>query len=260
MTTEVLPVLRSPMISSRWPRPIGVIASMALIPVCSGSCTGWRPMMPGAWTSMRRVCVGVDRALAVDGLAERVDHAAQQRVADGDRLDPAGRLDDLLLLELVDARRGRRRRSSPRRGSARGPSVPSSNSSSSLTAGAGQAGHARDAVADLDDAADLLGADLGGVLGDVPAQRLGDLARRRSSALPSTCSLLRQSRVWPYAGLSSQAPVCRCSRSASSRPRAVASTCRSPTSTSTPDSRSRVDGHLQLDRRAGQPRSATADS
>ena len=56
MATVVLPVLRSPMISSRWPRPIGVIASIALMPVCSGSCTGLRPMMPGAWISMRRSC------------------------------------------------------------------------------------------------------------------------------------------------------------------------------------------------------------
>src|SRR5918995_1721987 len=52
--TVVFPVLRSPMISSRWPRPIGVIASMALIPVCSGSCTGRRATMPGAWISRRR--------------------------------------------------------------------------------------------------------------------------------------------------------------------------------------------------------------
>src|SRR3954453_18804429 len=52
--TVVLPVLRSPMISSRCPRPIGVMASMALMPVCSGSCTGWRPTMPGACTSSRR--------------------------------------------------------------------------------------------------------------------------------------------------------------------------------------------------------------
>ena len=37
MATVVLPVLRSPMISSRWPRPIGVMASMALMPVCRGS-------------------------------------------------------------------------------------------------------------------------------------------------------------------------------------------------------------------------------
>jgi hypothetical protein len=35
----VLPVWRSPMISWRWPRPTGIIASMALMPVCMGSCT-----------------------------------------------------------------------------------------------------------------------------------------------------------------------------------------------------------------------------
>ena len=32
----VLPVWRSPMISSRWPRPIGIIPSIALSPVCTG--------------------------------------------------------------------------------------------------------------------------------------------------------------------------------------------------------------------------------
>src|SRR5215213_1343206 len=52
--TLVLPVLRSPMMSSRWPRPIGIMASMALMPVWSGSWTGLRPVMPGAWTSRRR--------------------------------------------------------------------------------------------------------------------------------------------------------------------------------------------------------------
>src|SRR5262245_57867830 len=51
----VLPVWRSPMISSRWPRPIGVIASIALIPVWSGSCTDLRATMPGAFSSTRRV-------------------------------------------------------------------------------------------------------------------------------------------------------------------------------------------------------------
>jgi hypothetical protein len=38
----VLPVWRSPMISSRWPRPIGIMVSMALMPVCIGSCTDLR--------------------------------------------------------------------------------------------------------------------------------------------------------------------------------------------------------------------------
>ena len=50
--TAVLPVWRSPMISSRWPRPMGIMASMALSPVCSGSFTGRRSTTPGARRSM----------------------------------------------------------------------------------------------------------------------------------------------------------------------------------------------------------------
>src|SRR3954447_21956398 len=52
----VLPVWRSPMISSRWPRPIGIIASIAFRPVCSGSFTGWRWTTPGALNSAGRFC------------------------------------------------------------------------------------------------------------------------------------------------------------------------------------------------------------
>src|SRR5260221_68382 len=50
----VLPVDRSPMISSRWPRPIGIIESTALRPVWSGWFTGWRSTTPGAPVSIRR--------------------------------------------------------------------------------------------------------------------------------------------------------------------------------------------------------------
>src|SRR5829696_7741458 len=50
----VLPVWRSPMISSRWPRPIGIIESIALRPVCIGSVTGWRWTTPGALNSAGR--------------------------------------------------------------------------------------------------------------------------------------------------------------------------------------------------------------
>src|SRR5262252_1513758 len=57
MAMAVLPVCRSPMISSRWPRPIGVIASMALIPVCSGSFTFWRCTTDGACSSRARCWV-----------------------------------------------------------------------------------------------------------------------------------------------------------------------------------------------------------
>src|SRR3954451_1306393 len=51
----VLPVWRSPMISSRWPRPIGIIESIALRPVCIGSLTGWRWTTPGALNSAGRI-------------------------------------------------------------------------------------------------------------------------------------------------------------------------------------------------------------
>ena len=54
MAIAVLPVLRSPMMSSRWPRPMGTIASTASRPVWTGSHTGWRSMMPGALNSMGR--------------------------------------------------------------------------------------------------------------------------------------------------------------------------------------------------------------
>ena len=53
IATADLPVWRSPMISSRWPRPTGTSASIALRPVCTGSCTDLRGMMPGAFTSTR---------------------------------------------------------------------------------------------------------------------------------------------------------------------------------------------------------------
>ena len=51
----VLPVPRSPMISSRCPRPMGVRASTILRPVCIGSWTFLRSMIPGALISMRRI-------------------------------------------------------------------------------------------------------------------------------------------------------------------------------------------------------------
>ena len=80
----VLPVWRSPMISSRWPRPIGIIASIAFSPVCIGSVTGWRCTTPGALNSAGRVSVDLDVALAVERATERVDDPAQHLLADGD--------------------------------------------------------------------------------------------------------------------------------------------------------------------------------
>jgi len=56
--TALLPVFWSPMISSRWPRPMLVIESIALMPVSSGSLTCWRCTTDGACSS---------RALVVSG-------------------------------------------------------------------------------------------------------------------------------------------------------------------------------------------------
>src|SRR5947209_6724223 len=46
MARAVLPVWRSPITSSRWPRPMLTMLSMALMPVSSGSRTGWRSTTP----------------------------------------------------------------------------------------------------------------------------------------------------------------------------------------------------------------------
>lgn len=51
------PVWRSPMINSRWPRPIGTRESTALMPVCMGSLTEIRGMMPGALMPTRNLCL-----------------------------------------------------------------------------------------------------------------------------------------------------------------------------------------------------------
>ena len=90
MAMAVLPVLRSPMMSSRWPRPIGVMASMALMPVCSGWSTGCRPATPGAIDStgrLRSVTIG---PLPSSGLPERIDDPADQGVADRHAQQAAG--------------------------------------------------------------------------------------------------------------------------------------------------------------------------
>ena len=72
-----------------------------MIPVWSGSFTGWRSITPGAFHSSGRRSVDVDRALTVERVAERVDDAAEQRLADRDRRDLAGAADGIALLDLL---------------------------------------------------------------------------------------------------------------------------------------------------------------
>ena len=156
MAIDVLPVLRSPMISSRWPRPMGVMASMTLMPVCSGSLTGWRSTMPGAWISMRRMVSAGDRPLAVDGLAQGVDDPAEEPVADGDRQDAPGGADRLAFLDVrrIAEDDGADRVLVEVEGEAEQAPVELEEL---VDHGVGQSRHAGDAITDLGDVADLLG-------------------------------------------------------------------------------------------------------
>ena len=58
-------------------------------------------MMPGALTSTRGARLGLDRALAVDRIAERVDDAAEQVLADRHFDDGAGALDGVAFLDVA---------------------------------------------------------------------------------------------------------------------------------------------------------------
>ena len=68
IATAVLPVWRSPMISSRWPRPIGTIESMALRPVCTGWPTLLRQITPGATRSIGERLLALIGPLPSSGL------------------------------------------------------------------------------------------------------------------------------------------------------------------------------------------------
>ena len=84
----VLPVWRSPMISSRWPRPIGIIASIAFRPVCIGSVDRLALHHARRLELGRARLGGVDLALAVQRVAQRVDDPPEQLLADGDLEQP----------------------------------------------------------------------------------------------------------------------------------------------------------------------------
>ena len=99
----VLPVWRSPMISSRWPRPIGIIESIAFRPVCIGSLTGWRWTTPGALNSAGRVSSVLMSPLPSSGLPSGSTIRPEQLLADRDLEQLAGAL-DRVALDDVDPR------------------------------------------------------------------------------------------------------------------------------------------------------------
>ena len=95
----VLPVWRSPMISSRWPRPIGISASIALMPVWTGVSTRLADDDARGDALDRAGLRRLDRALVVERPAQRVDDAAEQRLADRDLDHAAGGLDGVAFLD-----------------------------------------------------------------------------------------------------------------------------------------------------------------
>ena len=100
--TAVLPVLRSPMISWRWPRPIGVMRVDGLDAGLQRLADALALHHRRGLQFQRATGVGLDVALAVDRLAERVDHAAEEGVADRHREHLAGALDLLALFDLLE--------------------------------------------------------------------------------------------------------------------------------------------------------------
>src|SRR3972149_1542711 len=91
----VFPVKRSPMISSRWPRPIGIMASTALIPVCTGLFTLWRITTLGAMRSTGRALSDLMGPLPSSGWAPGAPGRAQGA--------PPDRAPDVLPVVLVGA-------------------------------------------------------------------------------------------------------------------------------------------------------------
>jgi hypothetical protein len=93
MATAVLPVWRSPMISSRWPRPIGHHGVDGLQAGLHRLVDRFTGDHAGGDLFDHVGELGVDRALAVDRLAQGVDHAAEQLGADGHFQNAARALD-----------------------------------------------------------------------------------------------------------------------------------------------------------------------
>ena len=151
----VLPVARSPMISWRWPRPIGVIESIALMPVGQRLVHRLALHHAGRLELQGAALVGLDLAEAVDRACRagrrRGRGSRRRRGPRGSRRcgGPSGppRCRSKSPRTTTPISRVSRFRARPR--------VPSSNSQQLVGHGRGQALDAGDAVAGLGDRADL---------------------------------------------------------------------------------------------------------
>ena len=131
----------------------------------------------------RAAGVGLDVALSVDRLAERVDHPAEERVADRHRQHLAGALDLLALFDLLEV-------AEDHRADAvlvevqRDAEHPAGELEELLRHHRGQALDVGDAVTGVDDGADLFTLGIGGERGDVVLDRTFDVSQPRLSTLP----------------------------------------------------------------------------
>ena len=100
MTMAVFPVPLSPMISSRCPLPIGIMASMALMPVCRGSFTGCLTTTPGALCSTFLYSLAAMGPFPSRGIPEGVDDPPHEALADRNLGDPVGPLDYVAFLDF----------------------------------------------------------------------------------------------------------------------------------------------------------------
>ena len=153
---------------------MGIIESMALMPVCSGSLTGWRSTTPGALNSTGRNVLGLDGPFVVERLAQRVDDAADQRLPHRHLQHPAGALDGVALLDerVLAQQHGADVVLFEVEHEARDVVRQLEHLGHERVA---QAVDARDAVADLQHRADLVDLDLSLVVLDLRLQDRGDL-------------------------------------------------------------------------------------
>ena len=180
----VLPVPRSPMMSSRWPRPSGIMASMTSSPVASGRVTSARSTIAGAGCSTGANSVGLERLAAVERqrrahrrrgrAAPRRPARARPRRCRGRRCPPA--------MPLGRRRAARSRCVCAPRSTAR-PRTPPSKTSNSSSRVSGRPRHGRHAVADLSDPADLLEPRLERAACRAAARLRSSQARRSSASV-----------------------------------------------------------------------------
>ena len=134
---------------------------MALIPVCSGSFTPLALHHRRRLDLQRAPRVGLDVSAPVDRLAQRVDHPAQERIADGDRQDVAGALDLLALFDVLEVTQDHRA-DAVLVEVERDAQDPAGELEQFLGHDGRQTLDVRDAVAGVDDGADFLTGGVGG--------------------------------------------------------------------------------------------------